>query len=132
MAPTDALNALKHQEVILRVAPNFDDANMLIRFGRIKPPNAAQDPSRNSYLFIAEAKKEPSFVTRTDAFNALKNQEVIPRVAPNFDVANMLIRFGRIKPPNAAQDPSRNSYLSIAEAKKEPSFVTPTDAFNSL
>ncbi len=49
-----------------------------------------------------QAKKEPSFVPPAYVLNFLEDKEVMQRVAPNYDVADLLVRFGRIKPPIAA------------------------------
>ena len=49
-----------------------------------------------------QAKKEPSFVPPVYVLNFLEDKEVMQRVAPNYDVADLLVRFGRIKPPIAA------------------------------
>ena len=64
------------------------------------------------------AKKEPSFGPGEDVINLLTNKDVMLRLAPTYDVADLLIRFGRVRPMIVAQAPSRNSCLSMAGAKR--------------
>ena len=49
-----------------------------------------------------QAKKEPSFVPPAYVLNFLEDKDFMERLAPNYDVADLLVRFGRVKPPIAA------------------------------
>ena len=49
-----------------------------------------------------QAKKEPSFVPPPYVLNFLEDKDFMQRFAPDYDVADLLVRFGRIKPPIAA------------------------------
>jgi hypothetical protein len=49
-----------------------------------------------------QAKKEPSFVPPAYVLTFLEDKEVMRRVAPDYDVEDLLVRFGRVKPPIAA------------------------------
>ncbi len=49
-----------------------------------------------------QAKKEPSFVPPAYVLNFLEDKDFMQRLAPNYDVADLLVRFGRVKPPIAA------------------------------
>ena len=49
-----------------------------------------------------QAKKEPSFVPPAYVLTFLEDKDVMRRVAPDYDVEDLLVRFGRVKPPIAA------------------------------
>ena len=49
-----------------------------------------------------QAKKEPSFVPPAYVLNFLEDKDFMQRLAPNYDVEDLLVRFGRLKPPIAA------------------------------
>ena len=54
-------------------------------------------------LAIADqAKKEPNFVPPAYVPNVLEDKDFMQRLAPNYDVEDLLVRFGRVKPPIAA------------------------------
>ena len=61
------------------------------------------EPEAANQLRIADqAKKEPNFVPPTYVLNFLEDNEFMQRFAPNYDVEDLLVRFGRVKPPIAA------------------------------
>ena len=49
-----------------------------------------------------QAKKEPSFVPPAYVLNFLEDKDFMQRLAPNYDVEDLLVRFGRVKPAIAA------------------------------
>ncbi len=49
-----------------------------------------------------QAKKEPNFVPPAYVLNFLEDKDFMQRLAPDYDSGDLLIRFGRIKPPIAA------------------------------
>jgi|GEM_PF-572796 len=70
--------------------------------------NTLQDPGPTpevvaELLALADqAKKEPSFVPPAYVLTFLEDKDVMRRVAPHYDVEDLLVRFGRVKPPIAA------------------------------
>ncbi len=70
--------------------------------------NTLQDPGPTpevvaELLALADqAKKEPSFVPPAYVLTFLEDKDVMRRVAPDYDVEDLLVRFGRVKPPIAA------------------------------
>jgi hypothetical protein len=48
------------------------------------------------------AKNEPAFVPPAYVLNLLEDNEVMQKIAPDYEVDELLIRFGRRKPPIAA------------------------------
>ena len=106
-----------------RLAPNYDVADLLARSVRAKPPisrnsvTITQHPPTafavsppGKYLSVADqAKKEPSFVPLPNVLNFLKDKGLMQHLAPNYDVADLLVRSVRVKPPN-----SRNSHYNQA------------------
>ena len=49
-----------------------------------------------------QAKKEPNFVPPAYVLNFLEDKDFMERLAPNYDVEDLLVRFCRVKPPIAA------------------------------
>ncbi len=70
--------------------------------------NTLEDPGPTpevvaELLALADkAKKEPSFVPPPYVLNFLEDKDFMHRLAPNYDVADLLVRFGRVKLPDAA------------------------------
>ena len=61
------------------------------------------EPEAANQLRIADqAKKEPNFVPPAYVLNFLQDTDVMQRFAPNYDVEDLLVRFGRVKPSIAA------------------------------
>ena len=49
-----------------------------------------------------QAKKEPNFVPPAYLLNFMENKDLMQRFAPNYDIGDLLVRFGRVRPPIAA------------------------------
>ena len=49
-----------------------------------------------------QAKKEPSFVPPPYVLNVLNDKPLMSKIAPNYDLGDLLVRFGLAKPPIAA------------------------------
>ncbi len=68
----------------------------------LEEPGPAPQVVAELLALADQAKKEPSFVPPTYVLNFLEDKDVMRRVAPDYDAEDLLIRFGRIKPPIAA------------------------------
>ena len=68
----------------------------------LEDPGPAPEVVADLLAMADRAKKEPSFVPPAYVLNFLEDKDFMQRLAPNYDVEDLLVRFGRVKPPIAA------------------------------
>ena len=68
----------------------------------LEDPGPAPEVVADLLAMADRAKKEPNFVPPAYVLNFLEDKDFMQRLAPNYDVEDLLVRFGRVEPPIAA------------------------------
>ena len=68
----------------------------------LEDPGPAPEVVADLLQMADQAKKEPNFVPPAYVLNFLEDKDFMQRLAPDYDVEDLLVRFGRVKPPLAA------------------------------